>query len=186
MSRRSHVLSVLCVVAVAGYVMSARAGEPESSKKVLRAGMIGLTTSHVMAFSGVLNDPKATGDLADVEVVAGFTGGIEDNDASWGRREKFTEALREKGIKIYDTIPEMLENVDVVLLEEVDGRPHLEWARPVIEAGRPLFIDKPLAGSLADCIEIFRLAKEKNVPCFSSSSLRFGSGFQAARSGESE
>ena len=68
----------------------------------------------------------------------------------------------------------MLKDVDVVFLEEVDGRPHLEWARPVIEAGKPLFIDKPLAGSLADCIEIFRLAKEKNVPCFSSSSLRFG------------
>ena len=80
----------------------------------------------------------------------------------------------------------MLKNVDVVFLEEVDGRPHLEWARPVIEAGKPLFIDKPLAGSLADCIEIFRLAKEKNVPCFSSSSLRFGSrGCQALRSGDS-
>ncbi len=186
MSRRLFVLRVLCAVAVIGYVVSAPAAESESAKKVLRAGMIGLTTSHVPAFTGALNDPKATGDLADVEVVAGFTGGIEDNPSSWDRREKFTEALREKGIKIYDTIPEMLEHVDVVFLEEVDGRPHLEWARPVIEAGKPLFIDKPMAGSLADCIEIFRLAKEKNVPCFSSSSLRFGSGFQAARSGESE
>jgi len=73
----------------------------------------------------------------------------------------------------------------VVFLEEVDGRPHLEMARPVIAAGKPLFIDKPLAGSLADCIEIFRLAKEKNVPCFSSSSTRFAAGFQAARSGNS-
>jgi len=180
------VLSVLGGIIVAGCGVMARAGEPESSKKVLRAGMIGLTTSHVMAFTGVVNDPNATGDLADVEIVAGFTGGIEDNPSSWGRREKYTEQLREKGIKIYDTIPEMLKNVDVVFLEEVDGRPHLEMARPVIEAGKPLFIDKPMAGSLADCIEIARLAKENNVPCFSSSSLRFGSGFQAARSGKSE
>ena len=186
MSRHLSVLSVLCMIIVAGYVVPVRAGEPEASKKVLRAGMIGLTTSHVMAFTGVVNDPNATGDLADVEIVAGFTGGIEDNPSSWGRREKYTEQLREKGIKIYDTIPEMLENVDVVFLEEVDGRPHLEMARPVIEAGKPLFVDKPMAGSLADCVEIFRLAKEKNVPCFSSSSLRFGSGFQAARSGKSE
>ncbi len=118
--------------------------------------------------------------------MAGFTGGIEDNKDSWGRREKYTEELRQKGIKIYDSIPEMLKDVDVVFLEEVDGRPHLEWARPVIEAGKPLFIDKPLAGSLADCIEIFRLAKEKNVPCFSSSSLRFGSEVLAIRSGESQ
>jgi hypothetical protein len=165
--------------------MATGADEPAAPKKVLRAGMIGLTTSHVIAFHSVLNDPKATGDLADVEVVAGFTGGIEDNESSWGRREKYTQDLQQKGVKIYDSIPEMLQNVDVVLLEEVDGRPHLEWARPVIEAGKPLFIDKPLAGSLADCIEIFRLAKEKNVPCFSSSSLRFGSDLPAVRNGTS-
>jgi hypothetical protein len=177
--------SVLCGIVAVALAVSAGAEEPQPSKKVLRAGMIGLTTSHVVAFTGVLNDPNATGDLADVEVVAGFTGGVEDNPSSWDRREKFTEALREKGVKIYDSIPEMLENVDVVLLEEVDGRPHLEWARPVIEAGKPLFIDKPLAASLADCIEIFRLAEEKNVPCFSSSSLRFSAGFQAARGGDS-
>jgi predicted dehydrogenase len=36
-----------------------------------------------------------------------------------------------------------------------------------------VFIDKPLAGSLADAIQIFQLAKELNTPCFSSSSLRF-------------
>ena len=169
---------------VAGLALSATAAEAPRPK-VLRAGMIGLTTSHVPAFTSLLNDPNATGDLADVEVVAGFTGGIEDNPSSWGRREMYTEELRQKGVKIYDSIPEMLKDVDVVFLEEVDGRPHLEMARPVIEAGKPLFIDKPLAGSLADCIEIFRLAKEKNVPCFSSSSTRFAAGFQTARRDDS-
>jgi predicted dehydrogenase len=186
MCRPFSLLRVFCGVILAGAVIAAQAQEPKPASKVLRAGMIGLTTSHVIAFTGVVNDPKATGDLADVEIVAGFTGGIEDNPSSWGRREKYTQDLQAKGIKIYDTIPEMLKHVDAVFLEEVDGRPHLEWAKPVIAAGKPLFIDKPLAGSLADCIEIFRLAKEKNVPCFSSSSLRFGKGTLAARSGESE
>jgi hypothetical protein len=40
-----------------------------------------------------------------------------------------------------------------------------------------------MAASLADAMEIFRLAKENNVPCFSSSSLRFSAGFQAVRNG---
>ncbi len=106
---------------------------------------------------------------------------MPDNPSSWDRREQYTEELRERGVKIYDTIEEILQHVDVVLLEEVDGRPHLEWARPVIEAGKPLFVDKPLAGSLADCIELFRLAKEKQVPCFSSSSLRFSSRIPGGR-----
>jgi hypothetical protein len=43
----------------------------------------------------------------------------------------------------------------------------------VIKARKPLFIDKPVAGSLRDAIEIYRLAKENNVPVFSSSSYRF-------------
>jgi hypothetical protein len=68
-----------------------------------------------------------------------------------------------------------------VLLESVDGRPHLEQVRPVIAEGKPVFIDKPMAGNLADVIEIFRLAKENNVPCWSSSSLRFSPGIIGMR-----
>jgi hypothetical protein len=147
----------------------------------MRIGMIGLTTSHVVAFTDAINDPEAEGILAQMEVVAGFTGGVPDNPASWGRREKFTEELASRGVTIYETIDELLENVDVVMLESVDGRPHLEQAKPVIAAGKPLFIDKPMAASLADVIEIFRLAEEANVPCFSSSSLRFAGGFQKVR-----
>jgi hypothetical protein len=61
-----------------------------------------------------------------------------------------------------------------VLIESVDGRAHLEQARAVIAAGKPMFIDKPLASTLEDAREIARLAKEANVPWFSSSSLRYG------------
>jgi hypothetical protein len=67
----------------------------------------------------------------------------------------------------------------VVLLESVDGRIHLEEATAVIRAGKPLFIDKPVAGSLADAIAIYELAKKHDVPCFSASSLRFSPGIQS-------
>ncbi|NQT40624.1 MAG: Gfo/Idh/MocA family oxidoreductase [Planctomycetes bacterium] len=173
-------------VLTAWLLLTTTAWAQEPAVKPLRAGLIGLTTSHVIAFTNVLNDPAATGPLADVEVVAGFTGGMKDNPSSWDRREQYTEQLSAKGIVIHDTIEEMLKHVDVVLLESVDGRPHLDQARPVIAAGKPLFIDKPLAGSLADSIEIFRLAREANVPCFSSSSLRYSSGFQAVRNKTSQ
>ncbi len=71
-------------------------------------------------------------------------------------------------------IPTLCRKVDAVLLESVDGRVHLEQARPVIAAHKPLFIDKPLASTLEDAREIARLAKEAGVPWFSASSLRFG------------
>jgi len=156
----------------------------EAASPPIRVGIIGLDTSHVIAFTRLINSPNAEGDLADLRVVAAFPGGSPDIPSSWNRVEKFTEQLREQGIEICDSIPAMLEKVDAVLLESVDGRPHLEQAKPVIAAGKPLFIDKPLGGTLADCIEIFRLANEKKVPCFSSSSLRFSSAFLQARAGE--
>ena len=153
--------------------MSARAADPAP----LRAGMIGLDTSHVPAFAKIFNNPNATGDLAGIKIVAGYPGGT-DYPASRDRVKGFTEQLRGMGIEIVETIPQLLEKVDVVLLESVDGRIHLQEAIPVIKAGKPLFIDKPVAGSLADAIVIYESAKKHNVPCFSSSSLRFAPGIQ--------
>ena len=91
---------------------------------------------------------------------------------------KFTDQLREMKIEIVNTIPELLKRVDVVLLESVDGRIHLQEAIPVIKEGKPLWIDKPVAGSLADAIVIYELAKKHNVPCFSASSARFSAGLR--------
>jgi len=136
--------------------------------------MIGLDTSHVIAFTKLLNDPKAKGHVEGGKVVAAFKGGSRDVESSWSRVEGYTKQLQEEfGVRIVPTIEELCRDVDAVLLESVDGRPHLEQARPVIEAGKPLFIDKPVAGSLRDAIEIYRLAQKKGVPVFSSSSYRF-------------
>ncbi len=148
----------------------------------LKAGIIGLDTSHVVAFTRVLNNPKATGVLAQVRVVAAYPGGSPDIAASRDRLAGFTKTLRDEfKIEIVDSIEALLQKVDVVLLESVDGRPHLEQAKPVLKAGKPVFIDKPVAGSLADAIQIFELAKQYKTPCFSSSSLRFAPGTQAIR-----
>lgn len=150
----------------------------------LRIGLIGLDTSHVMAFTKCLNDEKAKDHIAGAKVVAGFKGGSKDIESSWSRIDKHAEELQKDfGVKLYDSIEEMCKNVDAVMLESVDGRPHLEQAKPVIAAGKILFIDKPMAGSLKDALEIFRLAKKKHVPVFSSSSLRFGKTTQAVRNG---
>lgn len=143
----------------------------------LRAGMIGLDTSHVPAFAQIFNRAKPNTELAAIKVVAGYPGGT-DLPASRDRVAKFTEQLRGMGIEIVDAIPKLLDKVDVVLLESVDGRIHLAEAVPVIQAGKPLFIDKPVAGSLADAIAIYELARQKQVPCFSSSSLRFSPALQ--------
>ena len=141
---------------------------------VIRAGIIGLDTSHVPAFTKALNSAKSDSPLAGIRVVAGFPGGSPDIASSRDRVKGYTEQLRGMGVEIVDSIPALLAKVDVVLLESVDGRPHLEQVRPVFEAGKPVYIDKPLAGSLADVLAIAELGEKHHVPWFSSSSLRYG------------
>ena len=150
----------------------------------LRLGMIGLDTSHVVAFTELLNDPAAKGHVAGAKVVAAFKGGSPDIASSISRVEGYTATLRDKfGVKICETIEEVCAEVDAVLIENVDGRPHLEAAKIVIEAKKPFYVDKPLAGSLRDALEIIRLSEAAGVPMFSASSLRFGKATQAVRNG---
>jgi hypothetical protein len=153
-----------------------------TSGATIRAGIIGCDTSHVLAFTKLFNSPEAGESLANVRVVAAFPGGSKDIPSSRDRVGMFSEELRGMGIVIVDSIDSLLEQVDVVLLESSDGRKHLEQVRPVMVAGKRVFIDKPLAGSLADATEIIDLSKKTGTPFFSSSTMRFQPHVQHARS----
>jgi hypothetical protein len=155
-----------------------------STAAEIRLGIIGLDTSHVTAFTETLNNPKAKDHVPGARVVAAFKGGSADIASSINRVEEYTTTLRDKyGVKIYDTIEAVCANVDAVLIESVDGRPHLEQARIVIAAKKPLYIDKPVGGTLRDTLEIFRLAEAAGVPMFTASSLRFSKSTQTVRGG---
>ena len=141
----------------------------------IRIGMIGLDTSHTVAFAKVLNDPAAPGHLAGAVITAAFRGGSPDMpEKSMNRVAGFAADLEQKyHVKLCATIEEVLAQCDAVMIESVDGRAHLEIARVVFPSGKPVFIDKPLAGTLAQGLAIARLAEQHHVPFFSASSLRF-------------
>ncbi len=141
----------------------------------LRIGLIGLDTSHVIVFAKAFNDPKSPDYTAGGRITAAFKGGSADIESSASRVEGYTKQLTETyGVKLYDSIEELAQNVDAIMIESVDGRPHLDQFRRTLAAKKPVFIDKPLAGSLRDGLEIARLAKANGIPVFSSSSLRYG------------
>jgi len=140
----------------------------------IRVGIIGTDTSHVPAFTQMLNDPAAPNYIPGARVVAAYKGGSPDIEHSISRVDKYTDEIRTKyGVEIVPDIATLLTKVDAVMLTSVDGRPHLAQARPVIAAHKILFIDKPLAASYEDAKEIARLAREAGVPWFSASSLRW-------------
>jgi hypothetical protein len=153
----------------------------DATAQVMRVGIIGLDTSHATAFTKIINEAK-DGPLNGFRVVAAPKGS-PDILSSTERVPGYTEEVKKHGVEIVDSIETLLAKVDCVLLETNDGRPHLEQALPVLKAKKPVFIDKPVAGSLADAVAIYEAAKHYGTPVFSSSSLRYTKGAQDARSG---
>lgn len=149
----------------------------------IRAGIIGLDTSHVLAFTKTLNQTPQKPEVMGVRMVAAYPQGSKDIESSIKRVPEYTEKVKALGVEIVPSIDVLLDKVDVVFLETNDGRPHLEQVLPCLEAHKPVFIDKPIAGTLVDAIKIFDAAKKAGIPVFSSSSLRFGKGTQAVRGG---
>ena len=146
----------------------------------LRIGIIGFDTSHVPAFTRLLNDDNDPHHVAGGKVVVGYPSFSRDIASSYSRVEGFTNEMADKwGVKLAKSIEEVVAEVDAVLLESVDGRRHLEEVGPVIAAGNPVYVDKPLAADYAEAAEIVSLANEAGCPLFSSSSLRFDANIQA-------
>src|SRR5438445_10924165 len=169
------------VLALAALLTMSLSSSLSAAEPQLKIGIIGLDTSHVVAFTKVLNDPKAADDVAGCRVVAAYPKGSPDIESSTKRVPDYIEQLKKLDVAIVGSIDELLKRVDCVLLETNDGRPHLEQALPCFKAGKPTFIDKPIAASLADAIAIFDAAKKYNCPTFAASSLRSGQQTQAGR-----
>ncbi|MCG2462084.1 Gfo/Idh/MocA family oxidoreductase [Flavobacteriaceae bacterium F89] len=149
-----------------------------SSTTGKRVGIIGLDTSHCVKFTKEINSFNGSSKLGGYKVVAAYPQGSLDIESSTKRIPGYTEEVRKMGVEIVDSIPSLLEKVDLILLETNDGRRHLEQSIPVLKAGKPMFIDKPIAASLSDAIVIVEVAKHYKAPFFSSSSLRFMSSVQ--------
>ncbi|CAA9216157.1 MAG: hypothetical protein AVDCRST_MAG77-212 [uncultured Chloroflexi bacterium] len=135
-------------------------------------GIVDCDTSHVVAFTERLNHVGIAEDqwVNGAQVVAAVP---LPSLISQERIEPFTEKLRGYGIEILPRSEELLGRIDGVLIEAVDGSVHLERALPFIEAGLPVWIDKPLACSTADARQLVGAARRKGVPLLSASALRF-------------
>ncbi len=146
----------------------------------INIGIIGLDTSHSVAFAKLINatTPSSTQDTL-FRVTHAYPQGSHSIESSVSRIPAYTQEMIDMGIGITDSLNHLIDAVDVVLLETNDGRLHLPQAQAVITSGKPLFIDKPIAASLEDAIKIFDLAETYGVPVFSASSLRFAPSTQA-------
>lgn len=143
----------------------------------IKAGMIGLDTSHCEAFVNILHDAGSPHHVEGIEVVAAYAGGSELCGVSRDRVGKFTRVIGEDhGIPLCESIEEVVDRADAFFLESVDGRQHLEQFEILAPHGKPVFIDKPLTCSHQEARRISDLAAEHGTPVMSASALRFAAG----------
>lgn len=140
----------------------------------MKIGVIGLDTSHVVAFTKLLNNPHESYHVPGGKVVVAFPGGSPDFELSMSRIEGFTEHLSTHfNVEIVDSIEQVAIKSDAILLESVDGAVHHEQLRSIVGYQKPIFIDKPFSLSSQVARDMIRLAESHQTPVMSTSALRY-------------
>lgn len=184
MDRRKFILNASLATAGMGLgIHTGNAAVRQEAAPGKRVGIIGLDTSHSMAFTKGLNDAASELSNSGYRITAAYPYG-STIEISTSRIPGYIKQIQPYGVKIVDSIRALLAEVDYVLLETNDGNPRFTQAKEVIDAGKPIFIDKPVAASLEDVQKIYQLAEKRKVPVFSTSSLRYMSTIQDAINGK--
>jgi hypothetical protein len=141
----------------------------------LRLGILGTDSSHAVEFTRILNDAAAVDHVAGAKVVVAYRGGSATLPFSRDRIQKFTDTLQKTwSIPFVASIAELCGKSDAILLLSVDTSARMRELGEAARCHKPIFVDKPLGGSLADARQVAEFLDQQHIAWFSSSSLRYG------------
>jgi predicted dehydrogenase len=125
----------------------------------MRIGIVGAENSHCAQIAKALNVEKGVPDCEVTHV--------------WGETPEFAAKAAEEGSipTIVDNYTDMIGAVDGIVVDHRDGADHLPAAHPFVEAGIPVFVDKPFCTDLDEGIKFVRFARKKGVAITSYSVL---------------
>lgn len=136
---------------------------------MFKLACIGLDTSHAVKFTDLIQGKDKRVDGLQVVTCQRFPSAFQ-SEPDQDQRQEAMEAMQVKVTRSFD---EAIEGVDGILVEINDPALHLEYFEKAAALGLPVFLDKPMADTVENARKIYRLAQEKNIKCWSASSLRF-------------
>ncbi|MFA6471484.1 MAG: Gfo/Idh/MocA family oxidoreductase [Candidatus Latescibacterota bacterium] len=162
METRRDFIKAAAVGGIAAIVASKQAPAFAQDMKKVKIGQLGLG-SH--GFAGLFKNPGEK--YKDIIKCRPY--------AIWDDVPGVAEKMKERmGFEIAVKDPvELVKQSDVVHIEHADFRKVLGLARPALEAGKPIFINRPFVGTVADADELIRLAQKYNAPVMGGSSLEY-------------
>lgn len=125
-----------------------------------RVGIIGIENSHSNHFLRHLNEDQ----LFPGSQVTAILRGEDD------RVEQLTARAP---LDVVDRAEDLVDRVDAAIVCSRDGALHRAQAEPLLRAGVPVLIDKPLATNTADAEALVALSEETGVLLMSASAVRF-------------
>ncbi|WP_353719951.1 Gfo/Idh/MocA family oxidoreductase [Dyadobacter sp. 676] len=160
----------------------------------MNIGIIGMSAgnAHPYSWSAIINGVFDGEEIARVGYPA-VTAYLEANRDTlgirgarvthvWAQEAEIAESIaKSAGIEnVSESLAEMAGEVDAVILARDDPENHREMARPFLEAGVPVFIDKPLAYSRED-LAWFAEQHRAGKFLMSCSSMRYANECRIAR-----
>jgi len=141
--------------------------------KEIRIGMVGLDTSHSIAFTKCLQAPDVPAeqhvDGARVVSCMRFETPFQAKEGLDDRQKQ----LEGWGVEVTTDFDHAVAECEAIMLEINDPAYHLEYFAKCAKLGKPIFLDKPMADNTANAKKIYQIAKDNGLKVFSSSSLRF-------------
>ncbi|MFH1477985.1 MAG: Gfo/Idh/MocA family oxidoreductase [Verrucomicrobiota bacterium] len=140
---------------------------------MIKVAIIGLDTSHSIEFPRRMQDPACAPDQSVPGLRAvtclRFETPFQDKKGLDQRQSQ----LESWGVRVTTRFEEAVADCDAIMLEINDGAYHLDYFKKVAALGKPVFLDKPLAASLADGRAIIRLMRAHHTRVWSGSSIPF-------------
>ncbi len=124
-----------------------------------KIAILGCENSHADAFLTCIKDQE---EFHDVEVV-----GVYSDDRA------ATERLRERfGVPVMTDYADAVGKIDGLVITARHGDNHYKYAKPYIDSGIPMFIDKPITVSEADAVAFMGQLKAGGIRVCGGSSLK--------------